>query len=287
MHAYKPDGTAVHEQPTKSKNAKNKTRPTSLKDIREQGLLPSVTEYTKMLSAPGLEEYKVYQTIQACYNNPPLGGEELQAYRGRITELAGEDAAGAADLGTLIHASIEQYYTDHDSWDGTVTFAMPDGRAIPCREFVLPAVHAVEKLGVTPLYHELRVVNKKHGYAGTADLMGSYGHLVACVDFKSKRTKPGVEVEPIETHPVQIAAYLNAIDLWPEPLVHLATGIGAGVFGANVYISTTEVGRVDTVAYNEKKLTESIQVFHRLLELWWWRHFDARVSNPPKRGARA
>ncbi len=187
MHAYTRDGTAVHYQATKP-GAKNPTRPTNLKDIREQRLLPSVTEYTKMLSAPGLEEYKVYQTIQACYNNPPFASEELQAYRGRITQLAGEDAAGAADLGTLIHASLEQYFTDHDSWDGTVTFSMPDGKAVPCREFVLPAVHKIEQLGITPGYHELRVVNTFEGYAGTCDLMGRYGNVLAIVDFKSKRT---------------------------------------------------------------------------------------------------
>lgn len=71
MHAYRRDGTAVHYQQTKP-GAKHPTRPTSLKDIRDQRLLPSVTEFTKMLSAPGLEEYKVYQTIQACYLNPPF-----------------------------------------------------------------------------------------------------------------------------------------------------------------------------------------------------------------------
>lgn len=274
MHAYRRDGTAVHYQLTKP-GAKNSTRPTNLKDIREQRLLPSVTEFTKMLSAPGLEEYKVYQTIQACYNNPPFASEELQAYRGRITELAGEDAAGAADLGTLIHASLEQYFTDHDSWDGTVTFAMPDGKAVPCREFVLPAVHKIEQLGITPLYHELRVVNSYEGYAGTCDLMGKYGDGLAIVDFKSKRTKPGVEVEPIETHPVQIAAYRYASDLWTPDLMTLSD---KGAMGANIYISTTEVGRVDAVTYSDDTLGRSHSVFQKLLALWRWRHFDPRVS---------
>jgi hypothetical protein len=276
MHAYTRDGIAVHEQPTKSKTAKNPTRPTNLKDIREQRLLPSVTEYTKMLSAPGLEEYKVYQTIQACYNNPPFASEELQAYRGRITELAGEDAAGAADLGTLIHASLEQYYTDHDSWDGTATLSMPDGKAVPCREFVLPAVHKIEQLGITPLYHELRVVNTFEGYAGTCDLIGKYGDNLAVVDFKSKRTKPNVAVEPIETHPVQIAAYHYASDLWTGDIIELAKHVGS--IGVNIYISTTEVGRVDTVTYDDAMIGRSYSVFQKLLALWRWRNFDPRVS---------
>jgi len=274
MHAYRRDGTAVHYQATKA-GAKNPTRPTNLKDIREQRLLPSVTEFTKMLSAPGLEEYKTYQVIQACYLNPPFPSEEMQAYRGRITELAGEDAAGAADLGTLIHASLEQYYTDHDSWDGTVTFSMPDGKAVPCREFVLPAAHKIEKLGITPLHHELRVVNSYEGYAGTCDLMGKYGDGLAIVDFKSKRTKPDVAVEPIETHPVQIAAYAYARDLWSPSLLPLSS---SGMLGVNIYISTTEVGRVDAVRYNDDEISRSFSVFQKLLALWRWRHFDPRVS---------
>lgn len=274
MHAYTRDGTAVHYQATKG-GAKNPTRPTNLKDIREQRLLPSVTEFTKMLSAPGLEEYKTFQTIQACYLNPPFPNEELQAYRGRITQLAGEDAADAADLGTLIHASLEQYFVDHDSWDGTVTFAMPDGKPVPCREFVLPAVHKIEQLGITPLYHELRVVNSYEGYAGTCDLMGKYGDGLAIVDFKSKRTKPDVAVEPIETHPVQIAAYRYASDLWTPDLRTLSD---KGAMGANIYISTTEVGRVDAVTYSDDTLSRSHSVFQKLLALWRWRHFDPRVS---------
>jgi hypothetical protein len=274
MHAYTRDGTAVHYQATKP-GAKNPTRPTSLKDIREQRLLPSVTEYTKMLSAPGLEQYKTLEVIHACYLNPPFPNEDLQSYRGRMTQLAGEDAAGAADLGTLIHASLEQYYTDHDSWDGTVTFSMPDGKAVPCREFVLPAVHKIEQLGITPGYHELRVVNTFEGYAGTCDLMGRYGNVLAIVDFKSKRTKPGVEVEPIETHPVQIAAYAYADDLWGNDLFVLSRN---GAMGVNIYISTTEVGRVDAVTYDNDKISRSYSVFQKLLALWRWRHFDPRVS---------
>jgi hypothetical protein len=275
MHAYTRDGVAVHEQPTKSKTAKNPTRPTNLKDIREQRLLPSVTEYTKMLSAPGLEQYKTLEVIHACYLNPPFPNEELQAYRGRITQLAGEDAAGAADLGTLIHASLEQYYTNHDAWDGTVAFLMPDGQAVPCREFVLPAVHKIEQLGITPLHHELRVVNSFEGYAGTCDLMGKYGNSLAVVDFKSKRTKPDVAVEPIETHPVQIAAYCHAQDLWDGYLDIL---FGRGAMGVNIYISTTEVGRVDAVVYDNDTISRSFSVFLKLLALWRWRHFDPRLS---------
>jgi hypothetical protein len=271
MHAYTLAGEPRHYQETK-KGAKNPTRPTTIKDIREQKLLPSVTDICKMLSAPGLEEYKIGQVIQACFEDTPSAGEDMLQYKRRIQEKAGKDAAGAADLGTLIHDSLETYYARHDQWDGTTKVAMPDGREVPIREFVLPAALEVDKLGIADKVCESVVVNAAAGYAGTVDLYGTRTtnprgckQLVVC-DFKSKRTKPGQVVEPIETHPVQIAAYITALD----------NGMIESPEGYNIYISTTEIGRVDVVHYGAYDVSRAEQVFEHLLALWRWRYFDPR-----------
>jgi hypothetical protein len=275
MHAYTITGEPRHYQETK-KGAKNPTRPTTIKDIREQKLLPSVTDICKMLSAPGLEEYKIGQVIQACFEDTPSAGEDMVQYKRRIQEKAGKDAAGAADLGTLIHNSLETYYARHDQWDGTVKVAMPDGREIPIREFVLPAALEVDKLGIADKVCESVVVNAAAGYAGTVDLNGTRitnprgDKQIVVADFKSKRTKPGQVVEPIETHPVQIAAYIAALNKpdWSrrkEPPE-----------GYNIYISTTEIGRVDVVHYDTDTISRSQRIFEHLLALWRWRYFDPR-----------
>jgi hypothetical protein len=273
MHAYTLAGEPRHYQETK-KGAKNPTRPTTIKDIREQKLLPSVTDICKMLSAPGLEEYKIGQVIQACFEDTPSAGEDMLQYKRRIQEKAGADAAGAADLGTLIHNSLETYYARHDQWDGTTKVAMPDGREIPIREFVLPAVIEVDKLGIADKVCESVVVNPELGYAGTVDIHGnrladpSGNKQLVVVDFKSKRTKPGVAVEPIETHPIQIAAYIGAL----TP----AWSMYFNAEGYNIYISTTEIGRVDVVHYDTDTISRSQRIFEHLLALWRWRYFDPR-----------
>jgi hypothetical protein len=276
MHAYTLAGEPRHYQDTK-KGAKNPTRPTTIKDIREQKLLPSVTDICKMLSAPGLEEYKIGQVIQACFEDTPSAGEDMLQYKRRIQEKAGADAAGAADLGTLIHNSMETYLARHEEWDGTVKVAMPDGREIPIREFVLPAALEVDKLGIANKVCESVVVNAAAGYAGTVDLNGTRitnhrdAKQLVVADFKSKRTKPGQVVEPIETHPVQIAAYIAALG-FKEPFNSL---LGPPE-GYNIYISTTEIGRVDVVHYDTETISRSQRIFEHLLALWRWRYFDPR-----------
>ena len=274
MHAYTLAGEPRHYQETK-KGAKNPTRPTTIKDIREQKLLPSVTDICKMLSAPGLEEYKIGQVIQACFEDTPSAGEDMLQYKRRIQEKAGQDAAGAADLGTLIHNSLETYYARHDEWEGTVKVAMADGREVPIREFVIPAAIEVARLGLHDHACEEVVVNALQGYAGTVDLYGTRitnprgDKQLVVADFKSKRTKPGQVVEPIETHPLQIAAYIAALE---QPF----NSLNAPPEGYNIYISTTEIGRVDVVHYDTETISRSQRIFEHLLALWRWRYFDPR-----------
>jgi hypothetical protein len=273
MHAYTVTGEARHYQKTKP-GAKNPSRTTTIRDIKDQKLLPSVTEICRMLSAPSLEEYRIGQVIQACFEDTPSAGEDFQNYQRRIKDRAGEDAAGAADLGTIIHDSLETYLSDHDNWDGTTKVEMPDGRSVPIREFVLPAAIVVDQLGIADKVCESVVVNPELGYAGTVDL---YGHRLSdqdgnkqlvVVDFKSKRTKPGQVVEPIETHPIQIAAYIGALTP-PWSMYFNAEGY-------NIYISTTEIGRVDVVHYSTDTISRSQRIFEHLLALWRWRYFDPR-----------
>jgi hypothetical protein len=46
--------------------------------------------------------------------------------------------------------------------------------------------------------------------------------------------------------------------------------------GYNIYISTTEIGRVDVVHYSTETISRSQRIFEHLLALWRWRYFDPR-----------
>ena len=254
MHGYTHDGEPRHYQATK-KGAKNPTRPTNLRDIIAQTLLPSVSDYCKVVSAPGLERYKLLQVAEQAYYRPPIADEEFEPWSQYILEKAGDDAGKAADLGTAIHEALENYYTGKE-WDQAYA------------GYVYPTIDAIARLGIKTTVAEVVLTNPEWGYAGTTDLPFTKDGAVGILDFKSRRTKPGEVVKPIETHPVQIAAY------------HMAAygEIDDTALGYNVYISTTEVGRVEVVEYDAAALRTAWEAFTHMLALWRWRTgYDPRV----------
>jgi hypothetical protein len=125
--------------------------------------------------------------------------------------------------------------------------------------YVRPTVALLEQEGIKLLQHELRLVNTSDGYAGTTDaVMLDRISQQGILDFKSRKTKPGQPCEPWETEPMQIAAYCAA----------KFGSIGCFTTGANVYISTTEPGRVEIVKYDATVLDKAWGAFQCALQLW-------------------
>lgn len=265
MHAYTYAGEARHYQPTKSKKAKKAFRPTGLKDIIAQTLLPSVSDITKVISAPGLERYKLLQVAEQAFYRPPIADEPFDSWSKFISTKAEDDANQAKELGNAIHHALENYYTGKQ-WDNAYS------------GYVYPTIDAIASLGIKTTVAEVVLTNPEWGYAGTTDLPFTKNGAVGILDFKSRRTKPGEVVKPIETHPVQVAAY------------HMAAygEIDPTALGYNVYISTTEVGRVEVVEYDAAALRTSWEAFTHMLALWRWRTgYDPRVVVPVKQEAAA
>jgi len=271
-HYYDIHGNPCHTQPCVSKNAKNPTRPTTVKDAQKLGLFPSVSAYTRVLANPALDRHKQLEVVKACYNCVPGAGETLEEYGKHILEKSQEDAMGAADLGTQIHAAIEAHLTNPE-YDLTSPITTQDGTIVPAKEFVLPAINRMKELGIEVLSSEKVLVNAPEGYAGTTDIVGTKNGFPVILDYKSKRTKPGVKVEPYDVHPIQIAAYFKA---------HWNTFLeGCGI---NIFISTTEIGRVEHTIYEEKELREAWEAFQCCCALYrYTKKFDPRRPNGPQR----
>ena len=255
-HWYTRDGKPAHTQPTK-KGAKNPFRATNIKDAKEFLLLPSVSAYTKMLAAPGLERYKMMKVAEACYNSPAHPGEEMEEYVQSMLEKSKEDGMGAADLGTQVHAAIEALLKGNEYEDYEVEVA--HGHSCLISKLVEPAFAKIEELGLTIESAEVVLVNNAEGYAGTTDVKHRSAKGKGILDWKSKRTKEGEDVIPNETHPMQIAAYYVAAFNDSEFTDALCM---------NVYISTTEPGRVDVVRYEREQLIEAYKDFLCLTRLW-------------------
>jgi hypothetical protein len=68
-HYYTLNGEPQHTQLTAA-GAKNETRPTTSADAKKKGLIPSVTEYLKLLHNHGLERYKLQASWPKCWLKP-------------------------------------------------------------------------------------------------------------------------------------------------------------------------------------------------------------------------
>jgi hypothetical protein len=243
QHWYDRDGKALFEVP-KAKGGG--MRATTIADARKLGLYPSVTTVLSVLAKPQLVDWQLGQVAGKAYSNPPQDGESQEDYARRIIFASQEQVGEAADLGTKIHAAIEAHFKGEPV-------------AEEMQVYVRPTVAALEKEGIKLMEHELRLVNTELGYAGTTDaVMEDTSGNQGILDFKSRKTKPGQKCEPWDTEPMQISAYCMA----KFGLIQSDT------IGANVYISTTEPGRIEIVKYRFPQLMQASRAFKASLHLW-------------------
>lgn len=252
-HYYRSDGTSCHELPNKSKPGT--FRATTLRDARALGLLPSVTTILSVLARPQLDDWKHRQITEWCRLNP-YGSENAEVWHAQAMEGAFAKVSDAADLGTDIHKALEQHF---------------QGQAFA--PALAPYVEAVDKWakaeGITFEQHELRLASKSLGFAGTTDAVISCERGRGILDFKSRKTVAGKPATPYDTQPMQIAAY------WVACFGHFS---GSAEIGCNLFISTTEPGRVDACWYDAEQLQREWLAFEQARNLFFHlKSYDPRT----------
>lgn len=237
-HWYDPEtGEARHT----IVGANGKERNTTLRDARKYGWLPSCTTILKVLASPELDRWKGQQILLASLTLPKKEGEPDDEYVSRIMEDAFKQVENAADLGTRVHKSLEEFFQGRPY----------DEELSP---FVLAVKKWVEDNRIIFFAHELRLVSRKLGYAGTTDAIiggGPYGRSV--LDYKTRKSRPEYPMTPWQKEPMQIAAYAH---------IEECTG------GCNLYVSTTEPGRVEAVWYDSNRLQQEMDAFKAAVKLW-------------------
>jgi hypothetical protein len=246
-HWYRHDGTAAHHQPRADGKGQ---RNTTIKDAREQKLLPSVTTILGTLNKGALTSWKVREAIAVAFRSRPQDQEPLEAYQKRIVEESMAQVGEASDLGTRIHDGIEKALGGNLDIDPALLV------------YITPVLRWFEAAELRVLHIEKTLVNTKHGYAGKCDLIskGPRGKRFI-VDWKSRKKKPGQAVTPFDGQAMQIAAY--AATAFPENSL-------ARIGGINVYVSTTEPGRVE--AYTHPGLVGPFDAFKHVCAVW--RHIN-------------
>ena len=107
-HWYSKDGSPAYTIIGKN----GSERPTTLRDARKEGLVPSVTTIIQAAAKPGLINWMIDQAILAALTMPRLENEPEEAYIARIKKDSKEQASKAAERGTLIHAWVQQGFED-------------------------------------------------------------------------------------------------------------------------------------------------------------------------------
>ena len=189
-HWYTKEGT-----PAYTTEGKTGVRPTTLRDARKLGLLPSVTTINGMLSKAGLDTWKQQQVLLAALTLPRMEGEPEQEWLSRVMQDSKATGREAAERGTKIHAIIEGYFEQ---------IYMPEKPAY------LDNIDLALKtaFGEQPWLAE-RSFGHPLGYGGKCDLMAKSGFIV---DFKTKDTSLE-KVDVYFEHEMQLAAYREGLGM--------------------------------------------------------------------------
>jgi hypothetical protein len=241
-HWYALDGSPCHFMPKKDGTG---DRNTTLADARKLGLFPSVTNVLGVVAKPGLDKWKLQQVALAAFRFPPDGKESPEYFTDRIIESAFDQVAEAADLGSQIHDALEK-----------ILEGMPvEEEMLP---YVQPTIEWKRQKGITFEHREIALVNQTHGYAGRCDVIGKGKKGQPLIlDYKTRKTKPGEPCTPYDGQGAQLAAYAAA---------YWGTAMLPEVHAANVFISTTEPGRVEVCPH--KNLVAEWEFFDACCAIW-------------------
>jgi hypothetical protein len=243
-HWYKPDGTPLHQV---QKADGSGMRDTTLADAKKLKLLPSVTGITDIVAKPALMNWKAGQVAAAAFASPPTGEETLEYYTERIINASHTQVAGAADLGSKVHDALEKLLTEG-----------PDGVPESMWPYVGPVVEWKKQAKIAYDNIEKVLVSVEYGYAGRCDVLGHDADgCPIVIDYKTRKTKPKQVCKPYDTQGMQLAAYAVA---------HYGVERLREVKAFNVYISTTEIGRVE--GYEHKSLLPHWEAFKAAAVLW-------------------
>ena len=238
-HWYARDGSPAYTIVGKN----GKERNTTLRDARSLDLVPSVTTIIRTAAAPGLERWKLQQTLLASLTLPREDGESLDDYAERVIKDSREYQNQAMNLGTEIHGSLEKAFLG-ESFEVT---------HLP---FVTAVREALQERYGTLTWVAEESFASPEGFGGKIDLYTPAGIVI---DFKTKAFNDPDKVSGFDEHLMQLAAYAYGMEEKHPALFDRA---------ANVFISTTVPGLVKVVEWTAEDIERGWKMFSALLQFW-------------------
>jgi hypothetical protein len=225
-------------------------RPTSLRDARQENLLPSSTTINGIIDKPQLSKWLKEQIAKAAMNYPPLEGEEVEGYCKRLNNLAYKETSSAAEYGTRFHKAAEDYF---------------NGKELD-EEFSLqlqPIIEWKEEKGIRFDQLEQPFACKKHGFGGTIDIVASNpSGAKMIIDYKTRKSHPSYPMKPYGPELWQLGSY--AVGAYGEEAV-----LNMEVHAVNIFVSSTEAGRVEIRGYKPEEVKQGWLLFQAISEVWF------------------
>lgn len=196
-HWYQRDGVPLHSV----LSAKGEPRPTTLRDARKLGLVPSVTNIIGVIAKPELTAWLQEQAVMAALTLPRIAGETEDAFAKRVVEDSLSTRDNAADFGTAFHHGAER-----------VANTLEVDLQHPAADWLWHYRDWFQANARELRWTEKVLVHQEWGFAGTADLLIDHAvHGPVLVDFKTTKLKPGTKFAPYKSWCYQLAAYRRAL----------------------------------------------------------------------------
>jgi hypothetical protein len=243
QHWYAKDGSPAYEVIGKN----GKTRPATLRDARELGLVPSVTAILKLEAAPALTNWMIHQAAMACITLPRLAGEDDDQFIKRALEDSRAQAKKAAERGTYLHGLLEQCVRDI----GKPIVHFPDENS----EIIKPVLTWLHTNFNGYTWSPERSFACGAGYGGKIDLCGECADDSVTLDYKFKTDiLPGKKLA-YDNHATQLGAYANGLGRPRSRCI-------------NLFISSTVPGLIVPHEWSPAEIDTGYECFKHLLAIW-------------------
>lgn len=247
MHYYTQTGEPRHWMPNASKPGM--MRPTTTRDAKKEGLVPSVTTIMSILDKPALVSWKIDQHLKVAFNTDHTEGFScFEDYLSWVKNKTQEELDIAPKVGTDVHDSLEKYFLGETPENHIeICYAVED---VLIKNDVPVGQMSPEKRFASPM-----------GYAGMCDL----SHPSWVIDYKTKQTKEQFsKVKVYPEHYRQLGAYREGLGY------HLARC-------ANIIICL-ETNEVEFIEHDEDLLIKGWHDFMDCLRLWKRNNFDSSFN---------
>ena len=228
-HWYDKDGTPTYEVEA----AKGGKRPTTLRDARKLGLVPSVTSIIRLAAAPGLERWKQQQILHSALTLPKDPAWSEDQWLDAIVKDSQEQGKKAMQRGTDIHAALE-------GGDNEGEYGL----------HVMAAAKAMDDVFGDRTWAYERSFCHPSGFGGKVDANCD----IAVIDYKTTE-KDLADIKTWPEHAWQLAAYREGLGL---PTARCAI----------VYVNVASA-EAKVIELSEDELKQGWACFKALADFWY------------------